>query len=71
MERLKQGADLTPAQTKDLMNVPATYLICYFNGIEAALTRLQSAKKLLYSFSDDAHNLYKESIRILRKAKYN
>jgi len=71
MERLKEGADLTPAQTKDLMNVPATYLICYFNGIEAALTRLQSAKKLLYSFSDDAHNLYKESIRILRKAKYN
>ena len=71
MERLKQGADLTPEQTKDLMNVPATYLICYFNGIEAALTRLQSAKKLLYSFSDDAHNLYKESIRILRKAKYN
>ncbi len=71
MERLKQGADLTPAQTKDLMNVPATYLICYFNGIEAALTRLQSAKKLLYSFSDDAHSLYKESMRILRKAKYN
>ena len=71
MERLKQGADLTPAQTKDLMNVPATYLICYFNGIEAALTRLQSAKKLLHSFSDDAHSLYKESMRILRKAKYN
>ena len=71
MERLKQGADLTPEQTKDLMNVPATYLICYFNGIEAALTRLQSAKKLLYSFSDDAHSLYKESMRILRKAKYN
>jgi hypothetical protein len=71
MERLKQGADLTPEQTKDLMNVPATYLICYFNGIEAALTRLQLAKKLLYSFSDDAHSLYKESMRILRKAKYN
>ena len=71
MERLKQGADLTSEQTKDLMNVPATYLICYFNGIEAALTRLQSAKKLLYSFSDDAHSLYKESMRILRKAKYN
>ena len=71
MERLKQGADLTPAQTKDLMNVPATYLICYFNGIEAALTRLQLAKKLLHSFSDDAHSLYKESMRILRKAKYN
>lgn len=71
MERLKQGAELTSAQTKDLMNVPATYLICYFNGIEAALTRLQSAKKLLYSYSEEVYSFYKESMRILRKAKYN
>ena len=71
MERLKQGAELTSAQTKDLMNVPATYLICYFNGIEAALTRLQSAKNLLYSYSEEAYSFYKESMRILRKAKYN
>ena len=71
MERLKQGAELTSAQTKDLMNVPATYLICYFNGIEAALTRLHSAKKLLYSYSEEVYSLYKESMRILRKAKYN
>jgi len=71
MERLKQGAELTSAQTKDLMNVPATYLICYFNGIEAALIRLQSAKKLLYSYSEEVYSFYKESMRILRKAKYN
>ena len=71
MERLKQGAELTSAQTKDLMNVPATYLICYFNGIEAALAQLQSAKKLLYSYSEEVYRLYKESMRILRKAKYN
>ena len=71
MDRLKQGAELTSAQTKDLMNVPATYLICYFNGIEAALTRLHSAKKLLYSYSEEVYSLYKESMRILRKAKYN
>ena len=71
MERLKQGAELTSAQTKDLMNVPATYLICYFNGIEAALPRLQSAKKLLYSYSEEVYSFYKESMRILRKAKYN
>ena len=71
MERLKQGADLTSAQTKDLKNVPATYLICYFNGIEAALTRLQAAKPLLHKHSDAVYALYKESMRILRKAKYN
>tara|TARA_B110000483_G_scaffold133576_1_gene159855 strand:+ start:121 stop:1260 length:1140 start_codon:yes stop_codon:yes gene_type:complete len=71
MERLKQGADLTSAQTKDLKNVPATYLICYFNGFEAALTRLQAAKPLLHKHSDAVYALYKESMRILRKAKYN
>ena len=71
MERLKQGADLTSAQIKDLKNVPATYLICYFNGIEAALTRLQAAKPLLHKLSDAVYALYKESMRILRKAKYN
>ena len=71
MERLKQGADLTSAQIKDLKNVPATYVICYFNGIEAALTRLQAAKPLLHKHSDAVYALYKESMRILRKAKYN
>ena len=71
MERLKQGADLTSVQIKDLKNVPATYLICYFNGIEAALTRLQAAKPLLHKHSDAVYALYKESMRILRKAKYN
>jgi hypothetical protein len=53
------------------MNVPATYIICYFNGIEAAITRLKSAKKLLYNYSEEAYVLYKESMRILRKVKYN
>ena len=48
MGRLKQEKPLTTSQLKDLKNVPATYLICYFNGIEAALTQLQAAKSLLH-----------------------
>jgi hypothetical protein len=71
MDRLKQGSELTAAQLKDLKNVPGTYLICYFNGIESALTQLQSAKPLLHKYSDEVYGLYKESIRILRKAKYS
>ena len=71
MDRLKQGMKLSAAQLKDLKNVPATYLICYFNGFEAALTQLQAAKPLLYKHSDEVYALYKESMRILRKAKYN
>ena len=71
MDRLKQGTELTAAQLKDLKNVPATYLICYFNGFEEALTQLQAAKSLLYKHSDEVYALYKESMRILRKAKYS
>ena len=71
IDRLKQGMKLTAAQLKDLKNVPATYLICYFNGFDAALSQLQAAKPLLYKHSDEAYALYKESMRILRKAKYS
>ena len=71
MDRLKQGKLLTSTQLKDLKNVPATYLICYFNGIDAALTQLQAAKTLLYKHSDEVYAIYKESMRILRKAKYS
>ncbi len=71
MDRLKQGAKLTSEQISDLKKVPATYLICYFNGIEAAITRLKSAKNLLYTYNEEAYVLYKKSMRILRKVKYN
>lgn len=71
MDRLKQGAELTSEQISDLKKVPATYLICYFNGIEAAITRLKSAKNLLYNYNEEAYVLYKKSMRILRKVKYN
>ena len=71
MDRLKQGMKLSAAQLKDLKNVPATYLICYFNGFKAALTQLQAAKPLFYEHSEEVYALYKESMRILRKAKYS
>ncbi len=71
IERLKQGAELTSQQKSDLKNAPATYLICYFNGIEAAITQLKSAKNLLFNYSEEAYALYKKSMRILRKVKYN
>ena len=71
MDRLKQGMKLSAAQLKDLKNVPATYLICYFNGFKAALPQLQAAKPLFYEHSEEVYALYKESMRILRKAKYS
>lgn len=71
VNQLKQGAELTATQLKQLKNVPAIYLICYFNGVEAALKQLQAAKTLLYAHSEALHTLYKDSMRILRKVKYS
>lgn len=71
MDRLKHGVTLTAPQLKDLKNVPATYLICYFNGFDEALIQLQAAKPLLYKHSNEVYELYKESKRILRKVKYS
>jgi hypothetical protein len=69
--RLKKRLSLTETEKQDLLNLPATYLICYLNGFDKALNKLLSAKPLLKDYSDNLSTSYKETIRILRKVKYN
>ncbi len=71
LDKLKKGITLSPRETSDLKNLPATYLICYFNDFDKALDKLNEAKPYLKSYNKDIYNLYKESMRILRKVKYN
>lgn len=71
LRRLEKGEDLDPAEEKDLRNLSINYLICFFNGIGVALDRLMEAKPLLYMRQGAAYTLYKESMRVLRKVKYN
>ena len=71
IEKLKTHQILTEREQQDLKNIPITYLICHFNGFTQALTLLESAKPFLAKYSHDLHKLYKESLRILRKVKYN
>ena len=71
LSKLKAGTALRKDEERDLKNLPATYLICHFNGFDEAILRLQEAKSHLKSHSTEVFALYKESMRILRKVKYS
>ncbi|GAA4973106.1 hypothetical protein GCM10023315_24410 [Algibacter aquimarinus] len=71
LEKLKKGLTLTKREELDLKNLPVTYLICYFNLFHEAINKLQEAKPYLKKHNLEVYNLYKETIRILRKVKYS
>ena len=71
LKKLKKGYELNSEDKKDLKNLPSTYLICYLNNFSDALTKLEEAKPYLKAHDNEAYHSYKESMRILRKVKYN
>ncbi|MGC6437864.1 MAG: DUF5929 domain-containing protein [Flavobacteriaceae bacterium] len=70
LDKLRTSQTLNSQELEDLKNLPITYLICHFNGFDQALSQLEQTKSLLKKYNE-AYALYKESIRILRKVKYN
>ena len=71
LDKLKKGITLTTNEQQDVKNLPASYLICYLNLFHEAIDKLNEAKPYLKAYSDEVFNLYKESLRILRKVKYS
>ncbi|MAW95880.1 MULTISPECIES: ATP-binding protein [unclassified Leeuwenhoekiella] len=71
LQKVLSGDTLNKGETEDLYNLPATYLICYLNGFESALEKLESIRPFLRKFDSKLYQSYKENIRILRKVKYN
>lgn len=71
LERLKKELPLNRNQEKDLKNLPSTYLLCYFNKFENSISKLEEAKPYLKTRGGEVYNQYKETMRILRKVKYN
>ncbi|RNC87977.1 MAG: ATP-binding protein [Winogradskyella sp.] len=71
IEKLQKQLPLNPNEFADLKNLSATYLICYLNGFETALSKLEEAKPLLKTFDKNIYESYKLTLRILRKVKYN
>ncbi len=71
LEKLKKGLTLTENELLDLNQLPSNYLICYLNDFQDALDKLQEAKSFLKAQGNGVYLLYKETMRILRKVKYN
>jgi hypothetical protein len=70
LQKLQKGFLLTERELKDLENLPSTFMICYLNGFEDAKQKLIDAKLLLKPFTP-VYLSFKESLRILRKMKYD
>lgn len=68
--KLKRGVALNKGEYEDLKNVPNTYLICFLNGFATAIEKLEELKPLLKNTDKEIYDRYKETMRILRKVKY-
>ena len=69
--KLEKGLVLKASEKADLAQLPATYLICFFNGFEEAKEQMEKARPLLKKTDQAIYNSLKETLRILRKVKYN
>jgi hypothetical protein len=69
IDKLQKNQILTERETKDLIFLPSTLMICYLNGFPDAKQKLVDAKSLLKPFPEVYLN-FKESLRVLRKMKY-
>ncbi|WP_313805433.1 ATP-binding protein [Flavobacterium sp.] len=72
LQKLQKGTSLSGRESKDLENLPSTLMICYLNGFEEAKTKLIDAKPFLKALENQTAYIYfKETMRVLRKVKYN
>nr|WP_299170708.1 ATP-binding protein [uncultured Allomuricauda sp.] len=71
LQKLKNKIALNKTEADDLTHLPATYLICYLNGFEEAKEQMESARALLKSHNKKVYQSLKESLRVLRKVRYN
>jgi hypothetical protein len=70
LQKLENQRILTKSEQKDLENLPSSFMVCYLNGFENAKQILIDSKQLLKPFSS-IYSSFKESLRILRKLKYD
>lgn len=71
LQKLKNKMVVKPSEREDLKNLPDTYLICYLNGFEEAKDQMEIARPLLKLYDEKIYASLKETLRILRKVRYN
>lgn len=70
LNKISKTARLTQEESADLVKLPEVMLICQFNNIGEPIEKMREAKPHLRGYRE-AYANYKESMRILRKVKYN
>ena len=70
LTRAAKGQNLSFKGEVDLINIPATSMICYLNQFTSARELLIDSKEL-FKKSKAAFDNFKQVMRILRKIKYN
>ncbi|WP_273568425.1 ATP-binding protein [Maribacter halichondriae] len=71
LKKLEQKIELKQSEINDLKHLPDTYLICYLNGFEEAKDTMETARPLIKAYDAKIYASLKESLRILRKVRYN
>jgi Domain of unknown function (DUF5929)/Putative DNA-binding domain len=71
LEKLKKKIPLSKQEVTDLKNLPAMYLICALNGFEDVKEILEAHRWMIKEYDKSIYASLKESLRILRKVKYN
>ena len=62
---------MTPNEVRDLDLLSDTFLICYVNGFEEAKDIMENVKPIMKKYNLPVYQSIKESLRIIRKMKYN
>ena len=70
LDKLQKKTPLTDRDLRDLQHLPSAMMICYLNGFATAKQQLIDAKSILKPYKS-VYTGFKESMRILRKMKYD
>jgi hypothetical protein len=70
-EKLLKNLSLTKNDKEDVDNLAPTYMLCYLNGFEAALGKLNELAAVLKQHGEETYQGLKDTQRILRKIKYH
>jgi hypothetical protein len=71
LEKIKNKQRLNSNEKKDVLQLPASYMLCYLNDFDEAKTKLIESQPYLLAYGESVYLLYKESMRVLRKIKYS
>ncbi|ASO04516.1 ATP-binding protein [Arenibacter algicola] len=71
LRKIEKEIPLTPYEVRDLDLLSDTFLICYVNGFEEAKDIMENVKPIMKKYNLPVYQSIKESLRIIRKMKYN